>query len=182
MPNNNGTPILSYDVFSSANSGPSSKVGSSATNSFQSTGLSIGNNYLFSVQAINAAGRSLISPYSLNMIAATPPDPPTNLIRVYADGTFITIGWNAPGFNGGSPVIAYKIYWDYASNGMGWAMIANSPLDSLVYTLNADVILGRTYQFKITAVNAVGDSSYSSSLSVISANFPSQPAIPTVAS
>ena len=57
------------------------------------------------------------------MIAAVPPNPHNNVVRVYADISYITIGWTAPSFDGGSPVIGYKIYWDYSTNGMAWALI-----------------------------------------------------------
>jgi hypothetical protein len=42
-------------------------------------------------------------------------------------------------------VTGYKIYWDYASNGLGWEMIDADVLDSLVYTRRNDVIVGRIY-------------------------------------
>ena len=105
----------------------------------------MGNNYKFQVQALNAAGTGPLSPESLSIVAATPPDHPTDILRVYADDEVITIGWKAPAYNGGSPVTGYKVYWDYASNGLGWEMIEDDVLDSLVYTRRNDVIVGRIY-------------------------------------
>ena len=67
--------------------------GSSATNAFQATGLSMGSNFKFQVVAINAAGSGQISEESNFLIAATVPDKPTLLTRISADRTKITIGW-----------------------------------------------------------------------------------------
>jgi hypothetical protein len=72
----------------------------------------MGNNYKFKILAENSAGPSLISPESNFIIAAVPPGAPTNVVRLNADQTFITIGWLAPSSNGGTPIIGYKILWD----------------------------------------------------------------------
>jgi titin len=87
-------------------------VGSSTTTSYTAVGLTMGNNYLYKVLAVNFAGSGLLSEASDFIIAATNPDPPVNLVRLYADNTFITIGWSAPTFDGGSPVYGYKVLWD----------------------------------------------------------------------
>ena len=62
----------------------------------------------------NDAGEGPTSEQSDFIIAAEVPDQPTNLVRLHADSTFITIGWSAPTYDGGSPVTSYKIMWDAA--------------------------------------------------------------------
>ncbi len=89
----NGSPITLYNVYQSENSGAYVLKGSSATNAFQATGLSMGSNFKFQVVAINAAGSGQISEESDFLIAATVPDKPTLLTRISADRTKITIGW-----------------------------------------------------------------------------------------
>lgn len=89
----NGSPITLYYVYQSENSGAYVLKGSSATNAFQATGLSMGSNFKFQVVAINAAGSGQISEESDFLIAATVPDKPTLLTRISADRTKITIGW-----------------------------------------------------------------------------------------
>jgi titin len=95
-------------------------MGTSTTNSYLATGLSMGNNYKFKVVAVNSAGSSLISSESDFIIAAVPPDAPTNVVRLNADQTFITIGWQAPSQNGGSPIIGYNILWDAGQGGISY--------------------------------------------------------------
>lgn len=56
MADDNGSPITSYKVYSSPNSGAYVLVGESPVNSFSATGLSMGNNYKFKVMAVNLAG------------------------------------------------------------------------------------------------------------------------------
>jgi titin len=87
-------------------------MGTSPSNSYLATGLSMGNNYRFKVIAENSAGSSLISEESDFIIAAVPPGAPTNVVRLNADETFITIGWQAPSSNGGTPITGYYILWD----------------------------------------------------------------------
>ena len=72
-----------------------------------------GSAYKFRTIAANSVGDSLISPESTVIVAAEAPNAPTNLERVYADGSMITIQWVAPIETGGIPVIDYKAYWDF---------------------------------------------------------------------
>ena len=88
------------------------------------------------------------------IIAANTPDPPTNLERVYADGSMITVQWVAPVETGGIPVIDYKVFWDYGMAG-AFIEIASSTNNDRLFTQSDDIISGLTYQFKIVAVNAV---------------------------
>lgn len=105
-------------------------LGQSPSNSYIATGLSMGNNYIFQVVAINDAGDSLPSLASNFIIAAVPPNPPTNVVRLNADSTFISIGWQAPSFNGGSPILGYNIMWDAGQGGISYTKIGTSELDS----------------------------------------------------
>ena len=45
----------------------------------------MGNNYRFKVMALNDAGSSSLSPESDFIIAAVPPGPPTNIVRLNTD-------------------------------------------------------------------------------------------------
>lgn len=87
-------------------------VGTSTTTSFVLAGLTIGNNYVYKVKAVNFAGAGAFSVPSDFIIAAKVPDQPVNLIRLFADNKFITVGWSAPVFDGGTPVFGYKVLWD----------------------------------------------------------------------
>lgn len=74
-------------------------------------------------------------------------------------------------------MIDYSVYWDSGTN--SWSLLA-SGVTSLSYT-KTGVTAGQTYQFKVTARNAVGSSPQTSAFSIVAANVPSQPAAPTTA-
>jgi hypothetical protein len=114
MPGNeNGSPILRFDIYASENADTLySYIGSSTESSYTANNLTMGNNYRFKVVAVNFAGQGPYSTESLFMIAATYPDPPINLAKLYADRAFITIMWSAPIFDGGNSVYGYKVLWD----------------------------------------------------------------------
>lgn len=65
---------------------------------------------------------------SIVIVAATPPDPPVNLVRLYANNYFITIGWDSPLEDGGNPVFGFDVYYD-GGLGLGFILVANSPYD-----------------------------------------------------
>jgi hypothetical protein len=109
----NGSIVYRYDVYEAANIDLAFElVGSSPSADFVSTGLTPGNNYRYKVKAVNYAGIGPFSVESEFIIAAVVPDAPINLIRLYADNSFITIGWETPLYNGGTPEFGYKILWD----------------------------------------------------------------------
>jgi hypothetical protein len=145
------------------------------------TGLIVGNNYKFKVQAVNHAGLGEMSLESTFIIAARVPDPPVNLVRLYANNFFITIGWEMPLDDGGSPVFGYEVYFDEGL-GLGFTLIEISEYDSLMFTIMAGIVQGKTYTFKVKAFNVIGLSDYSQSVSVIAANFPDSPKAPTLVS
>lgn len=69
------------------------------------------------------------------IVAAEVPNPPTNLVRLHASSTFITIGWSKPAYEGGSAVTGYRVYWDAASEGIYYTHLEDVELsDSLLYT------------------------------------------------
>ena len=55
-----------------------------------------------------------MGPYSstLDIIAATVPDAPTNLVRddSSTDTTQVSFSWTAPGDDGGAPITEYIVY------------------------------------------------------------------------
>jgi titin len=131
----------------------------------------MGNNYKFKVIALNAAGQGETSDESDFIIAATIPDEPTNVLRIQAERSFITIGWQAPSYNGGTPIMGYKVYWDAGQGGLFYQEVADDVFDTLIYTED-EVIQGTTYNFKVVAYNAIGDSQMSLPFEDIAANYP----------
>lgn len=183
----NGSLVTRYDIYASMNDEDNFElIGNAASTSYTATGLIIGNNYKFKVLAVNYAGEGPLSVESDFIIAATVPDPPVNLVRLYADNSFMTVGWDTPTYNGGSPVFGFKIYYDMGmiaeGTGLTFFHIATAEHDALMYTKRSDIVEGSTYAWRIVAYNAIGESEPSQVLSVIAANFPESPLAPTMVS
>jgi hypothetical protein len=140
--------------------------------------LTTGLTYQFRVAARNSVGLSSYSS-SISIISAIVPTAPLSLTRDNSntDSTQVTFTWSATSSNGGSAVIDYSIYWDNGTS--TWSLVTNG-ISTLSYT-KTGVTAGLTYQFKVSARNAVGSSPQSSAFSIVAANVPSQPAAPTTA-
>ena len=146
QPSENGSPITNYKLFYSVNSAAFEPLDSSVgtATSYEATGLSTGSNYKFKVIAENGVGDGPASEESETIIAASRPEAPTGLTRVYGDGDLITIEWQAPLITGGIPVIDYKVLWDYAQGG-DFIQIADTTTGDRLYTKATDIIGGSTY-------------------------------------
>jgi len=89
----------------------------------------------------------------------------------------IRISWNIP-YDGGSPILGYTILFD---GGVGsFAPLAPTVTDPLVTTyditsVDHGIVAGTVYQFEVLAVNAVGQSSPSSPVSIRAATISSEP-------
>ena len=92
----------------------------------------------------------------------------------------ISIQWNANvddvSGHGGSPITDYKVYYDNALGG-SFFELAETTNPDLYYTLMT-VEPGLSYRFKITALNAVGESLKSSEVAIIASSLPSIPGTP----
>jgi hypothetical protein len=61
--------------------------------------------------------------------------------------------------------------WD-SGLGFTFTLIEHAELPSLTFTKDKDLVQGREYQFKVIAVNAIGDSPESVIFAVRAANWP----------
>jgi peptidoglycan hydrolase-like protein with peptidoglycan-binding domain len=87
---------------------------------------------------------------------ATPPTSPTNPSSLYTgtgNGTF-TMTWTAPATDGGSPITGYIVEYQ-ATPTSPWATIATS---TATQTVISGLVGGQYYDFRVSAVNAVGTS------------------------
>ena len=134
------------------------------------TGLNNGQSYSFTIAAHNLAGIGVESTAS----SATPrtvPNMPTGLTAIPGSAQ-VTLSWTAPTSNGGSPITGYRLYRSAASDGT-YTLIA-SPVGP-TYT-DTGLTNGRTYWYRMSAVNAAGEGARSPA---VSANTP-QPASPGI--
>ncbi|GEM_PF-3438405 len=130
--------------------------------SYANAGLSNGSTYFYKLKAITAVEESDYG----NEVSATTyslSGAPQNLTA--QAGTYqITLNWDAPVSNGGSSITNYKIYRGTSPGGETLlATIGNV----LTYT-NTGLSNSVTYYYKVSAVNAVGESSQSNESTGIS--------------
>jgi len=130
------------------------------------SGLTNGTSYTIYLKAVNARGDSSASS-SVSVTPSTTPSAPTSLTATAGDGQ-ATISFTA-GSNGGSAITNYK----YSLDGTNYTAL--SPTDSSSPVTISGLTNGTSYTIYLKAVNANGDSSASSSVSVT----PVAPAVPT---
>jgi len=85
-------------------------------------------------------------------LALTPPSAPRNL-QANAGDRYVTLDWNTPSDDGGSPVTGYKVYRGAAPGGGGLLTTVGNVLK---YTDN-DVTSGQKYYYQVSAVNSAGE-------------------------
>ena len=106
--------------------------------------------YRFRVRACNTGGCSADAPGgSPNYVSGftwTVPSAPTNLL-VQGVPYYLALSWGAPASNGGSPITGYEVQQD----GGDWIPTGRAETG---YTAAAEG--GRSYSFRVRAVNAIG--------------------------
>ncbi|MFA5896389.1 MAG: fibronectin type III domain-containing protein [Thermoplasmata archaeon] len=175
-PSANGeSPITNYKVYRGTVSGSLTLVttlGNVLT--YTDTGLTNGVTYYYAVSAVNSVGEG---PQS-NEASATPvsvPLAPQNL-QATAGDTQVTLTWQAPSANGGSPITNYKIYRGTASGSLS---LLTTVGNVLTYT-DTGLTNRQTYYYQVSAVNAIGEGPKSAEVSATPAP-PADTTYPTVA-
>src|SRR5439155_204419 len=167
-----GSPITNYKIYRGNSSGGESfftEIGNILA--YLDTGLTNGHTYYYKVSAVNAVGDGPLS----NEASATPtapatkPGAPRNLQATPGDGQ-VTLNWQPPSNDGGSPITIYKIYRSKA--GGGETLIATIG-NQLSYS-DGGLTNGVTYYYKVSAVNNEGEGPKSNEASAT----PTAPATP----
>uniref|UniRef100_A0A8C3YA98 Myomesin 2 n=1 Tax=Catharus ustulatus TaxID=91951 RepID=A0A8C3YA98_CATUS len=126
-------------------------------NRFVVHGLETGEQYVFRVKAANAVGLSENSQESQAVTvqaALTCPSYPHGITLLNCDGHSMTLGWKAPTYSGGSPILGY--YMDKReANHQNWHEVNSSLITQTIYTVE-DLIEDAFYEFKVAAANLVG--------------------------
>ncbi|KAJ7422574.1 M-protein, striated muscle [Pitangus sulphuratus] len=126
-------------------------------NRFVVHGLETGEQYVFRVKAANAVGLSENSQESEAVTvqaALTCPSYPHGITLLNCDGHSMTLGWKAPRYSGGSPILGYYIDKREA-NHQNWHEVNSSLIPRTIYTVE-DLTEDAFYEFKVAAANLVG--------------------------
>ncbi|KAF0046787.1 hypothetical protein F2P81_000420 [Scophthalmus maximus] len=123
-------------------------------------GLTTGQNYVFRVKAVNAAGYSQSSPNSDAVVvqaAISIPGKPTGVTLLEAVKDFMVLGWNEPASNGGADIRGYFVdYRTVKGSVVGkWHEMNHQALTTTTYKaegLKENVF----YQFQVRAMNMAG--------------------------
>jgi fibronectin type 3 domain-containing protein len=159
-----GFPVTGYNVYRGTASGSETLVTTVAGTSYLDSGAANGTTYYYRVGALNAIGEGAPS----NERSATPvagsvvnaPDAPT--LDAPKATNPVLLSWTAGASDGGSPITGYRVYRGTASGGE----ILLATLGSQTSYSDGAVAYGTTYYYKVTALNAAGESAASTERSV----------------
>jgi FtsP/CotA-like multicopper oxidase with cupredoxin domain len=177
---NGGASIIRYIVQSSTDGGSSwsgwgyPPITSPAGTAWTWVGLTPGRSYRFRVIALNSAGYGPWSAASQAVSAlAMVPGAPTGLTGTNATATSIALSWTAPVNNGGASIIRY-IVQSSTDGGSSWSGWGYPPITSPAGTAWTWVGLtpGRSYRFRVIALNSAGYGPWSAASQLISTPAP----------
>ncbi|ELT96021.1 hypothetical protein CAPTEDRAFT_34147, partial [Capitella teleta] len=137
------------------------------------TKLYEGNEYLFQVIAVNAIGQSAPAATAEPQIAKLPfdpPNPPKNVRIEHLTKTSCTLEWEAPDYDGGSPIRGY--YIEKSSGYSSRWIKANRDLLDVTSKKFKDLVEGTEYEYRVLAENEAGISKPSDTTGVFVAKDP----------
>lgn len=139
--------------------------------------MTAGDNYSFKIEARNLVGYSEESDI-VSILSAQIANAPGDFANdpTVTDAYEIGLGWSPPSFDGGSPVIDYRIWSDLGSAGSSFQIVRENILVNTY--VDQTVIKGNTYIYKLQARNAYGYSSLSAEVAVLAAQKPATPNAP----
>jgi fibronectin type 3 domain-containing protein len=150
-----GAVITNYKIYRGTTAGGESLVTTVGNvNTFTDTGLSNGQPYFYRVSAVNDAGEGSLS----NEVSAAPssgqtvPSTPQNLEATAGNGK-VMLAWSVPASDGGSPVLSYTVRRGLIADDMSILVEGVSSLS----LLDSAITNGVTYEYAVSATNAIGE-------------------------
>src|SRR2546429_20374 len=170
-----GSPITNYRIYRSLSPGTETlltTVGNVLT--YTDAAVTNGVTYSYQVSAVNNGGEGPRSNEASATPSAPPPPPtppsaPPNLAATGGNAQ-VTLTWQAPASDGGSPITNYKIYRGLAP---GSETLLTTVGNVLTYT-DSGVTNGGTYYYQVSAVNSPGEGAKSNEASAT----PNAPPLP----
>lgn len=125
------------------------------------TGLKYGSKYMFRVSAQNVAGYSTPSTvkYADTKTQQAPGVPETVTVKT-GTSTSLKIGWKKPLNDGGMPITDYVVMYKEATSAT-W-LTFNDGVSTNLETTITGLTKGKTYNYKVAAKNALGQSAFTS--------------------
>lgn len=129
--------------------------------------LTTGNSYVYNFQSYNASGAGAASctAASVTYNPTSAPGVPTNLVvqKALPSGSAgIEVGWDPPA-SGGTPT-NYRV--EVSEDGGPYAFLVDSGISTTITHAHADLTAGLSYQYRVRAENAIGNSTYATSSSI----------------
>ena len=157
-PADNGATITGYNLY---RDGALYKT-LGVTNAYTDAAVTNGVAYGYRVAAVNGVGEGATSnAVTLTPLTQTAPSAPQGLAASHSGGPKsgkIALSWSAPASDGNSPITGYKVYRD-------GALVAT--LGVVLSHTDTGLTQGQTYAYKVTAVNAKGESAFSNEATAI---------------
>ena len=121
--------------------------------SFNDTSVENGLEYSYALSSMNDLGEGPLSE-PRNATPLGKPSQPQNLRIRALSRSSVKLTWDAPEKIGGAPILIYNIY--RSEDDFHWSWMGNVSGDICEYR-DEWVRVGRTYQYKVTAMNVVGE-------------------------
>jgi parallel beta-helix repeat protein len=107
--------------------------------------------YTYKVSAVNSAGEGPFS-NEVTAIPYTVPSAPQNLVAT-AGNQEVSLSWQPPADNGGSPITGYKIYYGTSTDNY----TKNITVGNVTRYTITGLTNGQEYYFVVSAINGVGE-------------------------
>jgi hypothetical protein len=149
-----------------------------AATQFVVENLLVGEFYEFKVRARNDVGLSSDSPIATFLASEVParPDAP---FMISADQSQITIGWQSPADDGGSPITQFRVLWNLGGEEEVFFETATIPAGTFEFSRTGlNPYAGLPFKFKVIADNDQGSSPESDLVRILAADYPSAPGTP----
>ena len=154
-----GVSITGYQIEVSEDGGTQWEIlvanTSTASTSYNHTGLDPASTRHYRVSAINSAGVGAESNVAFATTDARAPDAPTDLTAVANGTSRIDLAWTAPAYDGGAAVTGYRIEVS-VDRGLVWNdLVANTNSTAASYA-HTGLSPATTRHYRVSAVNRVG--------------------------